>query len=161
MPHVTVLVCGEPMRGDDGAAFAVAEALPPAAFGELEIRHVGSLMPDDLLGIEGPIVVLDAVAGPEPGSVVDLPLAAVAADGAAAPAARSSHALPLPATLGIAARLRDDGLPPGRFLGIAVGHVGFGDALSAPVADAVPEAARRLAAWVHLLHRERTVPSCA
>jgi hydrogenase maturation protease len=161
MHPVTVLVCGEPMRGDDGAAFAVADALAPNAGSELEIRHVGSLMPDDLLGIDGPIVVLDAVAGPEPGSIVDLPLAAIAADGASAPSARSSHALPLAATLAIVASVREGGLPAGRFVGIAVDRVDIGRELSATVAAAVPGTVRRVATWIHLLRHEPEVPACA
>ena len=161
MQRVTVVVCGEPMRGDDGAAFAVVDALPPAARDAVDIRQVGSLMPDDLLGLDGPIVVLDAVAGPEPGSIVDLPLAAVAADGGSAPSARSSHALPLAATLAIAASLRDGGLPPGRFVGVAIDRTDIGHALSPSVAAAVPETARRLTTWVHLLRHEPEVPACA
>jgi hydrogenase maturation protease len=161
MPPLTILVCGEPMRGDDGVAFAVADALPSATRVELDIRHVGSLMPDDLVAVDGPVVILDAVAGPAPGCVVDLPLAAVAADGTSAPPARSSHALPLTATLGIVARLRDGGLPSGRFLGIGVERVGIGDRLSPAVAAAVPEAARRLASWIRLLRDDREVLECA
>jgi hydrogenase maturation protease len=161
MQRVTVLVCGEPMRGDDGAAFAVADALPSATRDELDIHRVGSLMPDDLLGLDGPIVILDAVAGPSPGSIVDLPLAAIAADGGSAPSARSSHALPLAATLAIVASLRDDGLPPGRFVGIAVDRVGIGHTLSPAVAAAVPVTARRVATWARLLRHEAEVPACA
>ena len=161
MPRVTILVCGEPLRGDDGVALAVADALDRTGDPAIQIRKVGSLMPDDLVAIVGPVVVLDAVVGPAPGSVVDLPLAAVAADGSSIPPARSSHALPLPATLGIVAHLRDNGLPPGRFLGIAIGRVGFGEQMTPEVAAAIPRAARRLAAWVRVFADTDGVPACA
>jgi hydrogenase maturation protease len=161
MRTVTILVCGEPLRGDDGVAIAVADGLARSTRSGLEIRRVGSLMPDDVVDVEGPVLVLDAVAGPEPGTFVDLPLAAVAADSTLAPPARSSHALSVPATLGIAARLRDGGLPPGRFLGVAVGRVGIGDELSQEVAAAVPRVVRRAGAWVRALGVRGGLAPCA
>lgn len=161
MRPVTVLVCGEPMRGDDGVALAVADGLASTSETPVEIRRVGSLMPDDLVDLDGAVVVLDAVAGPEPGTVVDMPLAAAAADGASAPAARSSHALPLGATLAIAARLRDGRLPPGRFLGVAIGRADLGNEMTREVAASVPRAARRVAAWIRRLGRREDDATCA
>ena len=161
MAPVVVIVCGEPMRGDDGVALAVVDALPPPIRALIATRRVGSLMPDDLLTVDGPVLIVDAVVGPAPGTLVELPLAAVAADKMPMPPTRSTHALPLPSMLGIVAALREGGLPPGRFLGVAVDRVGLGDRLSSGVAAAVPRAAARLAAGIRMLAHEAQVAPCA
>lgn len=160
MRRVTVLVCGEPMRGDDGVGLAVAAALPRSTARLADIRHVGSLMPDDLVDVAGPLVLVDAVVGPTPGAIVDLPLAAVAADASTAPASRSSHVLSLPAMLGLSAALGRQ-LPAGRFIGVAAGQVTVGEELSPTVAKAVAPAAGQLAAWIRRLARQRGAATCA
>jgi hypothetical protein len=71
--RVTLLVCGDPMRGDDAVAGAILGALPATSRHLADIRDVSGLMPDDLLGAEGPLIILDAVHGPPAGTVVDLP----------------------------------------------------------------------------------------
>jgi hydrogenase maturation protease len=157
MRHVVLLACGEPMRGDDALALAVLDALPATTKAMVEIRPVGQLMPDDLHGINGAVIVLDAVEGPPAGTVIDLPLSALseAYDRGISPA--SSHALPLPVTLGIVERL-PGGMPDGRFLGVAAADYTLGAPLSPSVQEAVPDCAARVNHWVRALVHE-TKPS--
>lgn len=153
MRHVVLLACGEPMRGDDALALAVLDALPATTRAMVEIRPVGQLMPDDLHGIDGAVIVLDAVEGPPAGTVIDLPLSALseAYDRGISPA--SSHALPLPVTLGIVERL-PGGMPDGRFLGVAAADYTLGAPLSPSVQEAVPDCAARVNHWVRALVHE-------
>jgi hydrogenase maturation protease len=161
MPAVTLLVCGEPMRGDDALALAVLDALPPTARAMADVRHVRQLMPDDLHPHASPVIVLDAVAGPAPGTLVDLPLdrlAAASAGGDFNPA--SSHALPLPITLGIVERLAG-GLPVGRFVGIGGADYTLGAGLSPAVRDAIAPCAARLSEWLTVLSSQEGPAACA
>ena len=153
MRHVVLLACGEPMRGDDALALAVLDALPATTRAMVEIRPVGQLMPDDLHGIDGAVIVLDAVEGPPAGTVLDLPLSALseAYDRGISPA--SSHALPLPVTLGIVERL-PGGMPDGRFLGVAAADYTLGAPLSPSVQEAVPDCAARVNHCVRALVHE-------
>jgi hydrogenase maturation protease len=161
MRQVTLLVCGEPMRGDDALGLAVLAALPPSARALAEVRHVGQLMPDDLVPNESPVIVLDAVAGPKPGTLVDLPIDRLAAASAGrdfTPA--SSHALPLTVTLGIVERLSGR-LPDGRFVGIAGADYALGAGLSRVVSDAIAPCAARVGAWITVLAKRDGPPPCA
>jgi hydrogenase maturation protease len=161
MRRVTLLVCGEPMRGDDALALSVLDAIPPAARELADVRYVGQLMPDDLDTEACPVIVLDAVDGPRPGTIVDLPfdrLAAASAGGGFSPA--SSHALPLPITLGIVERLSGR-LPDGRFVGIGGADYALGVGLSPAVRDAIRPCAQRVGEWVSLLAQEPEILPCA
>jgi hydrogenase maturation protease len=160
MRRVTLLLCGEPMRGDDAVAAAVIAALPAGTLGMVDVRHVGQLMPDDLMSTDGPVILVDAVEGLTPGEVVDLPLASLAAAHAAGISPGSSHALPLPITLGIVERLRG-GLPEGRFVGVAGAAYGIGAPLSGAVREAVPACAARLSHWIRVLAHGSRSPVCA
>jgi hydrogenase maturation protease len=150
---VILLACGEPMRGDDALALAVLDELPATTRSMVEIRPIGQLMPDDLHDVGGPVIVLDAVDGPPPGTLVDLPLAALseAYEHGLSPA--SSHALPLSVTLGIVGRL-PGGLPDGRFVGVAASDYTLGAPLSPVVRAAVPACAARVNHWVRALAHE-------
>lgn len=159
--RVTLLACGEPMRGDDAVADAVIAALPATTMGLVEVRHPGHLMPDDLLATRGPVILVDAVEGPAAGEVVDLPLASLMAAHAAGINPASSHALPLPVTLGIVERLRGGGLPEGRFVGVAGAGYGIGAPLSGAVRDAVPACAARLNHWIRVLAHASRSAACA
>lgn len=131
-PVCTVLVLGDPMRGDDGAALLAAQRLEAAAIPDCRIRHVGQLGPDDLVAAltEGRCLVLDAVRGVPPGEVVELPLARVADGNGPQPA--SSHALPPGVIVRLAAALGAP-LDAGTFLGIGGERFGLGDAISPAV----------------------------
>lgn len=161
MPLVTLLVCGEPMRGDDALALAVLDALPATVRAMADVSHVGQLMPDDLHPHASPVIVLDAVAGPAPGTLVDLPLdrlAAASAGGDFNPA--SSHALPLLITLGIVEHL-PGGLPDGRFVGIGGSDYTLGAGLSPAVRDAIAPCAARVSEWLRVLANQEGSAACA
>lgn len=160
MRRVTLLVCGDALRGDDAVAGAVLEALPASTLALADVRHVGQLMPDDLLGTNGPIILLDAVEGPAAGEVIDLPLASLLEAHGSGINPASSHALPLPITLAIAERL-GGGLPEGRFVGIAGSDYRIGAPLSPRVRDAVPRCAARLNHWVRALAHPTRIRTCA
>ena len=169
MRTVRLLVCGEPLRGDDGVAAALLERLPLTTRRLVTICHMTAPMPDDLLDEAGPVIIVDAVNGPAPGEVIDLPLVALLASGRATSAA-SSHALPLPAVLRLVERMRGD-LPEGRFIGIAGAQFALGAQLSASVRMSIPAATARLGHWIRVLAHASPVhaspvhaspaPSCA
>ena len=128
----TVLVLGDAMRGDDGAALLAAKHLEMAAIPDCRIWRVGQLGPDDLVAAlaEGPCLVLDAVRGVPPGEVVERPLARVADAGGPQPA--SSHALPPGVIVRLAGALGAP-LDAGTFLGIGGERFGLGEAISPAV----------------------------
>jgi hydrogenase maturation protease len=150
---VVLLACGEPMRGDDALALAVLDELPPTTLAMVDVRPIGQLMPDDLHDLDGAVIVLDAVDGPPPGTVVDMPLSGLSDAYARGLSPASSHALPLPITLGIVGQL-PGGLPDGRFVGVAASDYTLGAPLSAAVRAAVPACAARVNHWVRVLAHE-------
>jgi hydrogenase maturation protease len=160
MQRVTVLVCGESMRGDDGVADAIVRQLSPTTLGLAEIRHVGGLMPDDLVDAPGPVIIVDAVSGPPPGEVIDLPLATLHAEPGAAGVPSSSHAIPLTTAIALAERIAGHPID-GRFIGIAGERYGLGEILSPSVVDAIPGCAARLGHWIRALAHPHAVAPCA
>ena len=130
----TVLVCGDRSRGDDGAAMAAVERLPRRLKAATTIRACSQLEPDELVAalLSGPCLVLDTVRGVPPGTVVEVPLARMLAGDA--PAAASTHALPMPIVVGLAASLGAP-LGSGAFLGIGGSRLDVGERLS-PAVDA-------------------------
>ena len=77
--RVPVFVCGEPARGDDAAGFAAVELLPGDVRARAEIHEVGRLDVLTLLDLpaDEACVVVDAVAGIDPGEVWVRPLPAL------------------------------------------------------------------------------------
>jgi hydrogenase maturation protease len=136
-PSIRLLVCGNADRRDDGAGLAAAAAtlptLPRAVLERIEVRRCGQLNVDDLLDLPAGMaaVVVDAAVGIEPGEVVVLDLAEVAAH-ADAPAPHSSHELPPSVAISLAGTLRGS-MPGGSFVGIGGGSFTFGRSLSRPV----------------------------
>ncbi|HEX7950921.1 MAG TPA: hydrogenase maturation protease [Candidatus Limnocylindrales bacterium] len=127
---VRLLVCGNADRGDDGAALAaVAHLLPrieDSIRHRIDVRRCAQLDATDLIDVPAHqvCVVVDTVVGVDPGAVVKIPLADLAAaESAVAP--RSSHVLPIGQVLGIAAAIRGQ-LPDGVFIGIGGKRFGFG-----------------------------------
>ena len=151
----TVLVLGDPMRGDDGAALLAAEHLEARAL-PLRIRRIGQLGPDDLVAAlaEGPCVVLDAVRGIPPGSVVELPLARVADAGAPQPA--SSHALPAE-TIVLLAEALGARLEAGTFIGIGGQQFELGEPISPAVRQGLAGYERAIARRVGTIGGARCV----
>lgn len=140
-PTVRVLVCGNAERGDDGAApAAIAMVLPtlsPPLRLALDVRLRPELRIEDLLDLPAGMacLILDAVVGPEPGSVVRLGLDELAGTLPFTP--RSSHQLPLDLVVGLAAVLRDRPVE-GAFVGLAGRGFGYGATLSHVVYAALP-----------------------
>jgi len=155
IPRVPVFVCGEPARGDDAAGFAALDLLPAATRARAEVVPAGQLDVQLLLDLptDGPCIVVDAVAGIEPGSLVIAPLADLvnAARGRAGagrtPALRSSHELPLEQVLALAATLRAAALW-GTFVGIGGACFDVGADLSPSVRAGLPGLAAAIAAEV-------------
>jgi hydrogenase maturation protease len=152
MARVTLLVCGEAMRGDDALALRAVAALPAEVSALAEIREIGQLSPDELLDAPAPVIVVDAVSGPPPGELVDMALGDVARMGDGAPHAASTHALPLATAIGLSIRLRGSA-PEGRFLGMAGAEYGIDLPLSPVVADALPRLTDAIARWIRDLSR--------
>jgi hydrogenase maturation protease len=137
-PRVTVFACGEPLCGDDAAAGLAVSALPPRARLAADVHRVGQLSPEMLIGPAAatPVVIVDAVAGLEPGELLRLDLADVPAL-ARQIRPRSTHQLPLDQMLGLAEALGHR--PEGVFLGVGGTVFGFGLPLSEPVWHALPK----------------------
>jgi hydrogenase maturation protease len=140
-PTVRIVVCGNAERGDDGLAMAaIASVLPTLAkrlLARLEVRRCEALRVEDLEDVPSGVdcLILDAVAGVEPGTVVRLPLVELADHLTFTP--RSSHELPIDLVLGLAGVLRDEPVS-GTFLGLAGHGFGFGTPLSRVVRAAMP-----------------------
>jgi hydrogenase maturation protease len=136
---VVVFACGDPLRGDDALAFQACTTLPPDALARAEVRLVGALQPEYLRDLPPGVraVIVDAVLGPAPGSLVQIEL--VELSGRAQPVVTtSSHQLPLDQVVALAQLLRDEPVE-GRFVGVAVASVSAGEGLTPPVAGAVPQ----------------------
>jgi hydrogenase maturation protease len=140
-PPVLVLACGALDRSDDAAGLLAARALrarlaAAGRAGDAEIEEVGDLSVDDLTERPGGqrIVIVDAAVGPAPGEIVRVPFDALPASRARP---RSSHELPIPEMLGLAALLA--GRPPaGELVAIGMRSAAFGDGLTPAVEAAMP-----------------------
>ena len=137
-PRIRVLVCGEPLRGDDGAAVLAAAGLTAEARALAEVFEVGQLSLVALLDVpEGAaVIVADAAVGVAPGETVIVPLSEIV-QRVSGTAPASSHSLPPDQVLAIAGEMR--GAPfSGVFVGIGGVEFGFGEELSPPVAAGLP-----------------------
>ena len=148
---VRVLVCGEPLRGDDGAAVLAAAGLEGEARALAEVIEVGQLSVEALLDLpEGvAVIVADAAVGVAAGEVIIVPLAEVARRGPGATPA-SSHSLPPDQVLALAEELSGSPLR-GVFVGIGVAEFGFGEGLSPEVTAGVPAFTAALAGEIRRL----------
>jgi hydrogenase maturation protease len=132
-PSVRIVVCGNADRGDDGAALAAVATLLPTLprdlLTRLEVRRCPELRVEDLVDLPhgSTCLILDAVAGPEPGEVVRVELDQLREREPFSP--RSSHQLPIVLVLGLAGVMRQRPIP-GTFVGIAGRGFGFGAPLS-------------------------------
>jgi hydrogenase maturation protease len=149
--RLRLLICGEPARGDDAAAFAAVTALPSAVRDRVDVVSCGQLQVDHLLDVPAgvPCIVLDAAVGVPPGEVVMLSLADVAARrGGSAP--RTSHTLAPDQVIALAATLR--GAPPaGVFIGIGGADFALGAELSPAVLAGLPRLVEVIAREVERL----------
>ena len=153
-PTVRIVVCGNADRGDDGVALATVAtllpSLPPDIQTRLEVRRCLDLRVDDLIDLPPGMdcLILDAVAGVEPGQVVRLSLAELVERPAFSP--RSSHELPIHLVLGLAGIIRERPVS-GTFIGLGGNRFGYGTPLSRVVRAAMPAFREAIEAELHRL----------
>ena len=145
-PHVTLLACGEPLRGDDGVAHAAVDSLPERALHGAEVHHVSALSPEDLAGLDpgSTTIIVDAVVGIPFGEVVRYDLERLPAHAPIRPS--SSHQLPLDMVMGLAKLMGWE--PHGAFIGVGAARFDHGNALSPEVSGAVPMVGEAIAAEI-------------
>jgi hydrogenase maturation protease len=140
-PSVRIVICGNADRGDDGVALATVASLlptlPRTLLGRLEVRRCVELRVEDLVDVPAGVscLILDAVAGIEPGTVVRLTLGELERRPPFTP--RSSHQLPIDLVVGLAGILRDQPVG-GTFIGLAGHGFGYGRSLSRVARAAMP-----------------------
>ena len=144
-PVWTVLACGERERGDDAAALEAAVRLDTGTWTSARVRLVGQLSPEHLMDAldAGPVLVLDAVRGVEPGTVVEMPLAALLDRPAGWTA--TTHVLPMVSVVRLAGALGAP-LDRGWFVGLGGTRFELGLGLSRPVRAAMPRYVTRIEA---------------
>jgi hydrogenase maturation protease len=98
-------------------------------------------------------LIVDAVVGVEPGTIVRVPLEELSHAGAPTP--RSSHQLPISQVIALTAALRD-GVPAGCLVGVGGHTFGYGSRLSAAVRASLPAFGEAIAAEAgHLIGADR------
>ena len=104
---------------------------------KLEVRRHPDLRTEDLLDLpEGVrVLIIDAVVGPPPGTVVSLPLGELCDRPPFTP--RSSHQLPIDLVVGLVGVIRSRPVE-GVFVGLAGHRFGYGTPLSRAVRAALP-----------------------
>lgn len=136
-----MLACGQTLRGDDAVAFAAVRRLPPDVRRDITVRRVGAIAPEDLVALPAGarVIIVDAIVGPSPGTVLHLDLADIPARQARRESrfTASSHQLPLGDVIALAQLLRVEPLT-GSFVGLAIESVAMGATLSDPVRAALP-----------------------
>ncbi len=137
MTRIVVVACGEPLRGDDGLGPAAVDGLSLGTRAMADIRTLPSLAAEDLLALPPgtTVILVDAVAGPAPGTLVRMPLDALRRSAVADPPL-SGHRVPLAQTIELARVLGWDG--HGAFLGLGGASFTIGESLSPPVRAALP-----------------------
>ena len=81
---VVVFACGEPLRGDDSVAHVACRALPAEVLARADVKLVGALEAEYLRDLASGVraVIVDAVVGPAPGEIVEIPLLEMSGRGA-------------------------------------------------------------------------------
>jgi hydrogenase maturation protease len=148
-----VLVCGESLRGDDGAALAAVEMLPADVRSLVEIVEIGQLSVEALVDVpQGvSVIVADAALGVAAGAVVVLPLQPTEWRAISAGPV-SSHALPPAQVLELAREMRGE-LPSGVFVGIGGRQFELGMEMSPEVEAALPRLIDALSSEIRALVR--------
>ena len=167
---IRLVACGNADRGDDGLAWKavrpLAERLPAEVAVAVEVRRATELRVEDLLDLVPgqSLVIVDAVSGVEPGTVVRFPLdelpLATGRGGAGRPAPRSSHQLPIEVVLGLAETLLERRIE-GVFVGLGGGSFGIGEPLSEIVTEALPRLRAAVVAELMALARPAPQPAAA
>jgi hydrogenase maturation protease len=162
-PIVRIIVCGNADRGDDGVALATVATLLPSLprdlQTELEVRRCLELRVEDLVDLPPDVacLILDAVAGVEPGQIVRMSLDELVERPAFTP--RSSHELPIDLVVGLAGIVRDQPVS-GAFIGLAGHRFGYGTSLSRVARAAMPAFREAIETELYrLTSHERTIAS--
>lgn len=136
--RVVLLACGHRDRGDDAVAAIAVAGLATEARALVAIEVCDALQPESLTRVasDASVVIVDAVAGPPAGQVIEIDLADMGAMTRQTLVA-SSHQLPLARLVGLAGILRGRPLE-GIFLGVGVADVSLGAGLSAAVETSLP-----------------------
>ncbi len=150
--RILILALGNPDAGDDAFGPSVAGVLRGGADARFRVIDLGlggaSALLDEIEG-SGGLILMDAVRGPDLalGRLVDVDWRDPARPSLAEDGALSSHAMPVGEQLRLADLL---GMLPERvrIIGVAVGSVALGEAMSPLVREAVPGAAARAMEWV-------------
>ncbi|HRH80864.1 MAG TPA: hydrogenase maturation protease [Thiobacillaceae bacterium] len=150
-PTTLVIGLGNPILGDDGVGWRVAEAVSAELYDPdvdvLCLAVGGMTLMERLAGYRRALIVDAVVSGAPPGTVHDLPaddMHRVMPHHTA-----SSHDLSLATALDLGRELGAELPAEIRIVGVEASPAfEFGEALSAPVADAVPEALARVRAWL-------------
>ena len=159
-PTIRLVACGNPDRGDDGLAGVAMEGilatLPAEVRATVDVRTTTELRVEDLLDLRPgcSLVIVDAVSGVEPGTVVQRPLEALIDPGRGSvgsrPIPRSSHQLPIELVLGLAASLLGRSIE-GTFIGLGGASFGFAAGLSDAVSAGLPALRSTIAGEVERL----------
>ncbi len=146
MQRILILAYGNPLRGDDGIGWHVADRLRTRLTQEeVEILSVHQLTPDmaERIHLTDAVIFIDAATSGVPGEIHCATLVACSSR------ARFSHELSPAAVLGLARDLYG-ATPHAHLLTVTGESFAHGSALSAPVAGAIP----RLLTEVERLARE-------
>lgn len=149
MIRTRVIALGQAAAGDDGVGLAVLEELRrqgvPAGVELVHAAEDSALV--TLLATPAPVVLVDAVLGGEPGSVLELTPEALDASGVRPV---STHGLGAARAIALARTLSPETVSPAiRIVGIAIARPArYEQALSPAALAAVPSAAARVRALV-------------
>ena len=135
MHETWVVGIGNPLRGDDGAGWAVVEALAELTADPVQTICVHQLLPEllDSIHLAGQVIFVDASVDGKPGSVMVTSIQP-ATDGPA-----SSHQLHPAVLLAMGVKLYGR-MPSATLITISGQDFGYQETLSLPVQQAVQEA---------------------
>lgn len=140
--NTLVIGYGNPLRGDDGVGWRVAEAVAAALpDGAADVLTVHQLTPElaEPISRAARVIFIDAAAEGQPGEVCCFALE----DAGRQPALQGSHLTTPDALLGMAAELFGR-CPPAHMITVAGESFELSETLTPTVAAAVPEAIRRI-----------------
>ena len=141
-----VFACGHPLHGDASVAHEAVMVLPPELLALAEVKLIGALKPEYLRDLPAGVgaVIVDAVVGPEPGSIVEVPLIEMSGRSEEI-LTTSTHPLTLDQVVAMAQLLRDEPVQ-GLFVGLGIepitdaqsGELSEGVAPTGPMKEAIP-----------------------
>ncbi len=138
MAGVVVFACGDPLRGDDSVAPTACRSLPLEVRARADVRLIGALEAEYLRDLPAGVraVIVDAVVGPPPGTIVEMDLAEMSGR-AEKVVTTSTHQLPLDQVVALAQVLRERPVL-GRFVGVGIEAVAIGEEPRTSVAESIP-----------------------